>query len=158
MLHVGNTTCAKPRVPLSLAASFVSPVTCLIKNRAMVTGTSEDMNLKGGSFMENVMQYVQPVLDFFAAGFNQVNAVQGIIIGVLAAFVLRQYSRILVIGFVATLIHLIVDTALPVIRGAELKLPPLADVEWWKYVLLLYVGYLVVITVFYILKRILIRG
>lgn len=108
--------------------------------------------------MEDALQLVQPVLDFFAAGFNQVNAVQGIIIGVLAAFVLRQYSRILVISFVATLVHLVVDTALPVIRGAELKLPPLADLEWWKYVLLLYVGYLVVITVIYILKRILIRG
>ncbi|CDO58852.1 hypothetical protein BN1012_Phect638 [Candidatus Phaeomarinobacter ectocarpi] len=108
--------------------------------------------------MEDALQLVQPVLDFFAAGFNQVNAIQGIIIGVLAAFVLRQYSRILVISFVATLVHLIVDTALPVIRGAELKLPPLADLEWWKYVLLLYVGYLVVITVIYILKRILIRG
>jgi hypothetical protein len=108
--------------------------------------------------MEDALQLVQPVLDFFAAGFNQVNAIQGIIIGVLAAFVLRQYSRILVISFAATLVHLVVDTALPVIRGAELKLPPLADLEWWKYVLLLYVGYLVVITVIYILKRILIRG
>ncbi len=108
--------------------------------------------------MENAMQYIQPVLDFFAAGFDQVNAIQGIIIGVLAAFVLRRYSRILVIGFVATLIHLIVDTALPVIQGAELKLPPLADVSWWQYVATLYVGYLVIITVFYILKKILIRS
>ena len=40
--------------------------------------------------MEDALQLVQPVLDFFAAGFNQVNAIQGIIIGVLAAFVLRR--------------------------------------------------------------------
>jgi len=108
--------------------------------------------------MEDAMQYVQPVLDFFAAGFNQVNAIQGIIIGVLAAFVLREYRRILVIGLVATLIHVIVDTALPVVQGAELKLPPLADMAWWQYVATLYVGYLVVITVFYILKKVLIRS
>ncbi len=103
------------------------------------------------------MQYVQPVLDFFAAGFNQVNALQGIIIAVLSAFVLFEYKRILVVALGATIIHVIVDMVIPVIRGAELKLPPLADGDWWQYVATLYVGYLVVITVFYILKRILIR-
>lgn len=108
--------------------------------------------------MEDAMQYVQPALDFFAAGFNQVNAVQGIIIGVLAAFVLGRYGRILVISLFATLVHVVVDTALPVVQGAEPKLPPLADFGWWQYVATLYVGYFVIITVFYILKKILIRG
>ncbi len=108
--------------------------------------------------MEDLMQYVQPVLDFLANGFNQVNAVQGIIIGVIAAFVLRSYGRILVVALIATIVHVVVDVALPAIQGAALTLPPLADVGWWKYVATLYVGYLVVITVFYILKRLLIRG
>ncbi|MEQ8747944.1 hypothetical protein [Pyruvatibacter sp.] len=108
--------------------------------------------------MEQVMQYAQPVLDFFAAGFNQVNAIQGIIIGILAAFVLREYKRILVVAFGATLIHVIVDTVMPVVQGAEIKLPPLADASWWQYVATLFVGYIVIITVFYILKRMLIRG
>jgi hypothetical protein len=108
--------------------------------------------------MEDATQYIQPVLDFFAAGFNQVNAVQGIIIGVLAAFVLTRYSRILVVALIATIVHVVVDAALPVIQGAELKLPPLADMGWWQYVATLYVGYLVIITVFYILKKLLIRG
>lgn len=108
--------------------------------------------------MEQVMQYAQPVLDFFAAGFNQVNAVQGIIIGVLAAFVLREYRRILVVSLVAAIVHVVVDAAMPVIQGAELKLPPLADLGWWQYAATLFVGYIVIITVFYILKRLLIRG
>lgn len=108
--------------------------------------------------MEDAMQYVQPVLDFFAAGFNQVNAIQGIVIAVLAAFVLREYRRILVVSLVAAVVHVVVDTVMPVVQGAELKLPPLADMAWWQYAATLFVGYIVIITVFYILKRLLIRG
>lgn len=108
--------------------------------------------------MESLQPFLDHTLAFFREGFNQVNAVQGLIIALVAAVLLTKYGRILIVVFGATLVHLIADVLLPVVaNGADFALPQLLTGPYWRYIATLYVGYFVVVTLFYVIKRILFR-
>ena len=104
--------------------------------------------------MEAVWGYLDQALDFMRRGYANVNAVQGLLIAFGAAYLMTDYRRILVISFGATLVHLAFDVMLPVLaNGAAFKLPPIFEQWYWEYALSLFVGYLVVISIFYLIKR-----
>lgn len=104
------------------------------------------------------MDIFNELLDFMRAGFNQINAVQGLLIALVAAIVLPDLKRLPVIVLGATVIHLAVDVLIPVIAdGAALRLPPLLEGEYWRYAAVVLVGYLVVVSIFAIIKRLLFR-
>ncbi len=101
------------------------------------------------------MDILNEILAFLRAGFNEINAVQGLLIALVAAIVLPDLKRLPVIVLAATVIHLAVDVLIPVIaNGAALRLPPVLEGHYWRYAAVVLVGYLVVISIFAILKRI----
>ena len=88
------------------------------------------------------------------AGFYRINALQGLLIAIGAAYFLHKWSSVFAMAVGAVLVHVILDVMIPVLENsAEFKLPPLVEGEYWRYLLTLYVGYLIVITVFYVIKR-----
>lgn len=104
------------------------------------------------------MEFVQDVLDFFRAGFNQVNAVQGLIIALVAALLLPRLARLPMFVVAAALVHVIVDTLLPALSGSgEIALPPVLEQGFWRYAATLLAGYLVVIAILGLIKRVLLR-
>lgn len=104
------------------------------------------------------MEFLQQVLDFFRAGFDQVNAVQGLIIALIAAVLLSSLARLPVFVVGAALVHVLVDTLLPVLSGgAAIALPQVLELSFWRYVATLLAGYLVVILILGLLKRLLLR-
>jgi len=91
---------------------------------------------------------------YLQAGFAQVNVLQGLLIALIAAFMMHQWSSVIFFALGATVVHILVDVMVPVLaNGAPFRLPPLVEGDYWRYLLTLYVGYLLVITVFYIVKR-----
>jgi hypothetical protein len=81
-------------------------------------------------------------------GFYKVNAVQGLLIAIVAAYLLPKWSRLFIIALGATLVHVIFDVMIPVLaRKAAFRLPPLVDVEYWRYLLAIYIGFLIIIPV-----------
>jgi hypothetical protein len=109
--------------------------------------------------MEWIQQFIAAANDYMQTGFYKVNAVQGLIIAMVAAYLLSKWGRIFVIAVGATLVHAIFDVMIPVLaRSAAFRLPPLVDLEYWRYLLALYIGFLIVISVFYVLKRVVLRG
>jgi len=109
------------------------------------------------------MNYLNKALEFAREGFADVNAIQGLIIALLIAIVMAGYGQILVMALVAVLLHFGVDLVMPVVRaGGDFSVFALPDnlltLGFWKQQGLLYVGYFIVITVFYILKRLIFRG
>lgn len=91
---------------------------------------------------------------YMEAGFYRINAVQGLLIGIVAAYLMPAWGRVFVFALGATVAHLVLDVMLPVLaNNAAFRLPPLVDSEYWRYALALYVGYLLVITVFFVIKR-----
>ena len=87
-------------------------------------------------------------------GFHEINAIQGLLIAVVAALMLYRWAGVFTIAVGATLTHLFVDMMLPVLaNNAPFRLPNVVDGAYWRYALTLYVGYLIVISVFYVIKR-----
>jgi membrane-bound metal-dependent hydrolase YbcI (DUF457 family) len=95
---------------------------------------------------------------YLQSGFAHINAIQGLLIAIVAAFLMYRWASVFFVAIGATVVHILADVMIPVLaNSAPFRLPPLVDGEYWRYVLALYVGYVVVITVFYTAKRVLLR-
>jgi hypothetical protein len=104
--------------------------------------------------MDQIEHFFYVILDFFREGFNHVNAVEGLVIALVAAIIAPAWDRIWAVALGATLVHLIADVLIPVIAvHAPFRLPPLLEFPYWRMVLSLYVGYLIVIAVLMFIKR-----
>jgi hypothetical protein len=109
--------------------------------------------------MEWIQQALSAANDYMQTGFYRVNAIQGLLIAIVAAYVMPKWSRLFVVALGATLTHVVFDVMIPVLgRNAAFRLPPLVDVEYWRYLLALYIGFVIIIPIFYLLKVLLLRG
>jgi hypothetical protein len=98
------------------------------------------------------------IWDFFREGFNQVNAIEGLIIALIAALFVPAWHRVWAVALGATLVTVILNVLLPVLADhAAFRLPPLMNPEFWRFMAVLFVGYMVVIGVFFFLKRLFLR-
>lgn len=96
---------------------------------------------------------------YMQTGFAHINALQGLLIAIGAAYFLYNWSNVFAVAVAAVVVHVMVDVMLPVLaNNAPFKLPPLVDGDYWRFLLTLYVGYIIVITVFYIVKRVVFSG
>lgn len=105
------------------------------------------------------MEFVDRVLDYLREGFHDVNAIQGLIIALLAAFFMSHWGRIWFIALGATVVHIVADMMLPVIvNHAEFLMPPIVEAPFWHKFAALYLGYLVAIAFFFFIKKNVLKG
>jgi hypothetical protein len=109
------------------------------------------------------MGVVQPVLDavmeYFRSGFYSVNGVKGLLIAIIAAYYMHEWRRVFFVALGAVAAHVVLDVMLPVIvSSAAFAMPPLVEPGYWQNLLKLYAGYLIVISVFFLVKRLLQGG
>jgi len=114
--------------------------------------------------MEHASTYLHDILDFFRDGFRDgfahVNGALGLIIAVFAAYLMTEWRRIWAAALGAAVAHLISVVMIPVLaneRGFQLP-PDLLEVSYWKTAAALFLGYLVVIAVFFFVKTRLLPG
>ncbi len=104
------------------------------------------------------MEIFDTILNVARDGFDQVNAVQGLIIALVGALILPNWQRLPMIVVGATVVHVVVDMLLPVLAGgAALRLPEFLEISFWRYVATLLVGYLVIITAFVLVRKLVLR-
>jgi hypothetical protein len=105
------------------------------------------------------MHIVNEILAFFREGFHHVNAIQGLIIALVAAIIMPRWRRLLPTAFIATVVHILADMLVPVIaRHAAFHLPDFLSLGFWRFVATLFLGYIVVIAVFYFMKWVVVGG
>jgi hypothetical protein len=103
--------------------------------------------------MHDVMYYLHQTLDFFREGFQQVNAVLGILVAIYFAYRMSEWRTLWSVAIAAVLTHIIALILVPVIdHGAAFRLPPLLEESFLRNVLTLYLGYLIAIAVFFFVK------
>lgn len=103
--------------------------------------------------MDTILHFLTPVLDLFRSGFNQVNAVLGLIIALIASFQLSAWKKLWEMALAALAFHVIAVMLAPAIdHGASIRLPALVDLRTWQNWLAIYVGYVILILVFYFLR------
>lgn len=111
--------------------------------------------------MDQVSPYLHDILSFFRDGFRDgfahVNGALGIIIAVFVAYELSEWRRLWAAALGATVLHLVSVVMIPVLaneRGFQLP-PDLLQLAYWKTAAALFLGYLVVVAVFFAIKRLL---
>ncbi|MBS0276331.1 MAG: hypothetical protein JSR81_01810 [Proteobacteria bacterium] len=109
--------------------------------------------------MHDGMYYLDWILDFFRAGFAQVNATLGLLIALYSAWRLSDWRQLWAMSLGAVLIHIIAMVLVPMIdHNAPLRLPALLDVSFWKFVVALYLGYVVIIAALFFVKTNVLKG
>jgi uncharacterized protein YacL len=109
--------------------------------------------------MHDFPLYLHEIVEFFRdglrEGFAHINAALGLIIGLVAAYMLHSWKKIWQMALGATVIHLVAEIMIPVLANqSRFELPPnLMEVSYWRTAIALYLGYLVVIAVFFFLKQ-----
>jgi hypothetical protein len=108
-------------------------------------------------FLRGVLLFVE---DGFHDGFYRVNAILGLIIAIFAAYSMGAWKRIWTITLGATIVYLVALVMLPVLaNNAAFRLPPLVEMEYWRNAAALYLGFLVIVAVFFFIKtRVLPKG
>lgn len=104
------------------------------------------------------MDILNDVLDFARAGFAEVNALQGLIIALITALVMTEWKRLPFFVLGAVVVHILVDVLAPVFaNGAAFRLPDFLELYFWKQVGLLLVGYLVIISILVLIRRLVLK-
>jgi len=109
--------------------------------------------------MTPFVHYLNEALDFIREGFEHVNAILGLIIALFTAFQLSSWRKLWEIALAATLVHIVALVLIPVIdHNATLHLPPLVTIGFWRDTAAVYVGYLIIIAVFFFMRTRLFKG
>ena len=106
--------------------------------------------------MDQIQHYLDAALGFLNNGYAQVNGPQGLIIALLAVVIMQTWGQWFAITLGATICYAIVDAVRPIVMGhGALKLPPVTDPSYWGVLAALYVGLLVIIAMFFAVKKVL---
>jgi hypothetical protein len=99
------------------------------------------------------MNYANVLMDFFKAGFAQVNYTLAVVIALYWAWRMPEWSAIVATAIGAVLMHLVAIVLAPVVdHNGPLHLPAYQDAGFWRFVAALFLGYTVVIGVLFLLK------
>lgn len=108
--------------------------------------------------MEQISAFFSELLYWAREGYAQINALQGLIIALYATSKLAYWSRVFIVAVSASIVHAIADFLLPaIVNDVAPNLPPVLDGGYWRYLAVLYLGYLVLITLFYVVKKTLMK-
>lgn len=107
-------------------------------------------------FFAQLGNLLQGLFALADSGFDGVNQVIGLIIAAVFGLFLVGSWRGLWSGAVgAVLVHTLVEVLRPVLDGGAFALPPLTDMTFWMTRFALFLGYAIVIAVFYFIKTLL---
>ena len=108
--------------------------------------------MDGGSIIDQAVQILRD-------GFANINQPKGLLIALVATIFMGSWRQWLPLAIVAVIAHIVIDRLIPVISDrAQFTLPPLMEEGFWTQVGVLFVGYLIVIAVFFLIKSLLFRG
>jgi hypothetical protein len=106
------------------------------------------------------MEYVDQAIEYLRDGFANINNPKGLLIALAATIFLSSWRQWLPVALIATVIHIAIERLSPVLAGdgGEITLPPLMEEAFWTQALVLFLGYLIIIGIFFLLKGMLFRG
>jgi small-conductance mechanosensitive channel len=110
------------------------------------------------AFFDQIGALISGLFSLTQSGFDGVNQVVGLLIAVIAALVMPAWSRLWATALGAALMHHIIDAVRPMLDGGQFALPPILTLGFWILTLALFLGYAVVIAVFFLIKTVLTGG
>jgi len=105
------------------------------------------------------MEFVDQAVAYLREGFANINNPKGLLIALAATIFIGTWRQWIPVALVATVVHIAIERLAPVLagEGGEVTLPPLMEEAFWTQVLVLFLGYLIIIGVFFFLKSLFFR-
>ena len=110
------------------------------------------------SLFDSIGAILSGLFGLAQGGFDGVNQVMGLLIAVIAALLMPAWSRLWATALGAALVHVAIGVIRPVLDGGALVLPDLLTLTFWMGVLALFLGYAIVIAVFFLIKSLVLGG
>jgi hypothetical protein len=110
------------------------------------------------SLIDSITAFLSSLFGLAQGGFDGVNQVMGLLIAVIAALLMPAWSRLWATALGAAFVHILIGVIRPVLDGAPFALPPLLTLAFWMTVLALFLGYAIVIAVFFLVKSLFTGG
>jgi uncharacterized membrane protein YkvI len=114
--------------------------------------------------MDTLGSILNPILDFLKAGFDKVNAWQGLLIALFAVVLMRKWADLFLIAAGAVVVYLLVAFATPIvshpqaIRLEDTKLPNVMTSSFWIDAASFFVGFVIIISMFFAVKAVAFSG
>jgi len=110
------------------------------------------------SLFDSIGAFLSGIFGLAQGGFDGVNQVMGLLIAVIAALLMPAWSRLWASALGAALVHVAIGVIRPMLDGGALVLPNLLTLAFWMGVLALFLGYAIVIAVFFLIKSLVTGG
>ncbi|SFS34411.1 hypothetical protein [Brevundimonas viscosa] len=104
------------------------------------------------SLFDSIGAILSGLFGLAQGGFDGVNQVMGLLIAVIAALLMTGWRRLWATALGAAVAHVAIGVIRPVLDGGPLELPPLLTLGFWMALLALFLGYAIVIAVFFLIK------
>lgn len=105
------------------------------------------------------MEFVDQAVGYLRDGFANINQPKGLLIALVLTIFMGAWRQWVPLALVGVLVHIAIDLLIPVVSdGATFALPPLMEEGFWAQAGVLFLGYLVVIGVFFLIKSLLFRA
>ena len=110
------------------------------------------------SLFDSIGAFLGGIFGLAQGGFDGVNQVTGLLIAIIAALLMPAWSRLWATALGAALVHVAIGVLRPVLDGGAFVLPNLLTLGFWMSVLALFLGYAIVIAVFFLIKSLVTGG
>ena len=104
------------------------------------------------SLLDSIGALFNGLFSLAQGGFDGVNQITGLIIALISAFLMPAWGRLGPTAVGATLVHIAVGVLRPVLDGGSFALPDILSGGFWLAALALFLGYAIVIAVFFFIK------
>ncbi len=104
------------------------------------------------SLFDSIGAFLTGIFGLAQGGFDTINQVTGLIIAVIATFMMPAWNRLWATSLGAAFIFILVGLLRPLLDGGAFVMPPLLTLTFWMTVLALFLGFAVVIAVMFFIK------
>jgi hypothetical protein len=110
------------------------------------------------SLFDSIGAFLNGMFGLAQGGFDGVNQVMGLVIAIIAALIMPAWHRLWATALGAAFVHILIGVVRPMLDGGSLVLPALLTLGFWMTVLALFLGYAIVIAVFFFIKSLFTGG
>lgn len=105
--------------------------------------------------LQQIYGLFQSVVALADTGFDGVNQVVGLVIAALAALMMTSWRGLWATALGAVVVHILIGMVKPMLDGGSLLLPDILTAGFWIAGFALFLGYAIVIAIFYFIKSLL---
>ena len=107
--------------------------------------------------MDMIIAFFQQLWELAQTGFSGVNQVLGILIAIVGALMMHNWRDLWRTAAGAAVIQVIIGAVLPMLNGGQFTLPNVMSLTFWMMLLALFLGFSVVIALFFFVKSLFTR-